>query len=65
MTMLSPSASVSDLPLPTADSRSGLATEPVIHRIWPSATVAFGLGLSAAWTCLLGYGLFKLIALTI
>jgi len=32
---------------------------------WPSAIVIFGLGLVFAWTCLLGYGLVKIIALAI
>ena len=54
MTMLSPSASVSDAPL-TADLRSAPAAEPVIRRIWPLATIFFGLALTAAWMSVLGY----------
>ena len=53
--MLSPSASVSDAPLPTADLRSAPAAEPVIRRIWPLATIFFGLSLTAAWMSVLGY----------
>ena len=58
--MRSPSASVSVAQLPAADLRFAPAPEPIIHRIWPSATIAFGLGLSVAWACLLGYGLVRL-----
>ena len=36
---------------------------PFFHRIWPSAMIAFGLGLSAAWAFFLAYGLVRLIAL--
>jgi len=31
--------------------------------IWARAMVIIGLGLTAAWTCLLGYGLVKLVQL--
>ena len=34
-------------------------------RIWPTAVIAFGLGLTAAWVGLLSYGLVKLIELAI
>jgi hypothetical protein len=37
------------------------AAGPLFQRIWPQAMIALGLGLTAAWACLLGYGLFKLI----
>jgi len=37
------------------------ATGPVFQRIWPRAIIAFGLGLTVAWTCLLGYALIFLI----
>ena len=56
MTMPPPSASVSAAPLLEANSRFAPAPKPVIRRISPSAVIAVGLGLSAAWTCLLGYG---------
>lgn len=39
--------------------------EPVIHRIWPVAVIVFGLALTAAWMCLLGYALVKLIEMAI
>ena len=32
------------------------------QRIWPTVLVAFGLGLTAAWIGLLGYGLVRLAA---
>ena len=50
-------------PAPTADSRSTPAAQPLLDRIWPQAMIALGLGLTAAWACLLGYGLVSLIAL--
>ena len=36
-------------------------SEKTIHKIWPTAVVAAGLGLTVAWTILLGYGLVKII----
>jgi hypothetical protein len=36
-----------------------------IHRIWPVALMGTGLVLTAAWACLLGYGLVELITLVI
>ena len=33
-----------------------------LHRIWPATVVAIGLTLTAAWTCLLGYGLIWLVS---
>ncbi len=32
-----------------------------LRRIWPTALVIFGLGLTVDWTILLAYGLLKLI----
>jgi hypothetical protein len=46
---------------PTVDSPSAPAAIPIIDRIWPIAVIAFGLGLTAAWVCLLGYGVARLI----
>jgi hypothetical protein len=37
---------------------------PLFHQIWRPALISFGLGLSLAWSCLLGYGLVLLIELT-
>jgi hypothetical protein len=39
------------------------ADDTLFHQIWPQAMIAFGLGLTAVWICLLGYGLVKLIEL--
>jgi len=36
-------------------------TNTLFHRIWPPAIIMFGLGLTAAWMALLGYGLVSLI----
>ena len=33
--------------------------------IWPTAIIAFGISLTAAWVGLLGYGLVKLIEFAI
>ena len=35
------------------------------HSIWPVVVITFGIGLTAAWIGLLGYGLIKLIELAI
>jgi len=59
--MGSPSAFAATAPAAKADSRSTPAAQPLFDQIWPQAMVAFGLGLTAVWICLLGYGLVKLI----
>ena len=33
-----------------------------VRHMWPPAAIAFGLGLTAAWVGLLGYGVVKLVA---
>ena len=54
---------------PTTDPHLAPATAPaatpVIHRIWPVAVIAFGLGLTAAWMGLLGYALVKIIEMAL
>jgi hypothetical protein len=67
MIMGSPATSASVALSPTTDlhSASVLAAKPLIRRIWPPAIVAFGLGLTAAWACFLGYGLFYLTRLAL
>ena len=50
---------------PTTDVRTAPAREPLFRRIWPAAAIAFGLGLTAAWMCFLGYGLVKLVEIAI
>ena len=51
---------------PTAAAQSTpRAATRVIHRIWPVAVIAFGLALTAAWMCLLGYALVKIIEMAI
>jgi hypothetical protein len=35
------------------------------HTVWPEVVITFGIGLTAAWVGLLGYGLIKLIGLAI
>jgi hypothetical protein len=39
------------------------ADDNLFYRIWPSAMIAFGLGLNVAWVALLGYGLGSIIEL--
>ena len=63
MTMGSPSAFAATAPAPTADSRSTPAAQPLFDRIWPPAMVAFALGLTAVWICLLGSVLVRLVEL--
>ena len=46
---------------PAVDSHSASLAKPQLHRIWPQAMIALGLGLSTAWACLLVYGLAILI----
>jgi hypothetical protein len=41
------------------------ASRLLVRQIWPTAVIAFGLGLTAAWICFLGYGLVKLVELMI
>jgi hypothetical protein len=50
LTAIAPTA-----PAPVAD--------PLIRRMWAPVMIALGLGLTAAWTCLLWYGLVSLIEL--
>jgi hypothetical protein len=40
-----------------------LPSEPSLRGgpIWPAAIITFGIGLSAAWVILLGFGLIKLV----
>jgi len=45
---------------PAADMHSA-STAPIIHRVWPIAAFAFGVGLTAAWVGLLGYGVVRVI----
>jgi hypothetical protein len=63
--MGSPSTFAATTPANTAGSNSATAARPFIHRIWPSAMIAIGLGLSAIWACLLGFELVRLIAFAI
>ena len=51
--------------MPTADLRSASTADPLFYRILPPAMIVFGLGLTAAWASLLGYGLVTLIMLAL
>ena len=50
---------------PAVDKPSAPAATPVIQRIWPIVVIVIGLGLTAAWTCLLGYGVVRLIGFAV
>lgn len=41
------------------------ARASLFDRLWPVAMVALGLGLSVAWTLLLGYGFVILVGHTV
>jgi hypothetical protein len=49
--------------VPTADLRSASTADPLFYRILPPAMIMFGLGLTAAWACLLVYGLVSITLL--
>lgn len=65
MTMRSPSAFDVSAPATEAKPVSLAAVQPLFDRIWPPAVIALGLGLTATWVSLLGYGLVRLVALPI
>jgi hypothetical protein len=46
---------------PPVALKSDPPAQRVQHPEWPAAIIAFGLGLTVAWVCLLGYGLVVLI----
>ena len=48
---------------PAQETRS--VQDRPVDRIWPSVVIAFGLALTGAWVCLLGYGLVLLVAAAI
>jgi hypothetical protein len=62
--MSSPGVSVSTA-TSTADLGAAQAAAREPRHIWPRVIVAFGLALTVAWICLLGYGLVKLVELAI
>lgn len=41
------------------------ASERIINRVWQPAVIVLGIGLTAAWAGILGYGLGVLIELVI
>jgi hypothetical protein len=54
-----------DVSLVTSNLQSTPAQNTRREPLWPEAVVAVGLGLSAVWTILLGYGLVRLVELVI
>jgi hypothetical protein len=54
--MSSPAADTSNAIPHARDLQSTTAREEVKHQLWPEAVIAFGLGLTAGWIFLLGYG---------
>lgn len=63
--MRSPSEFAATVQEPTLDLCSAPPREPLIRRIWPTAIIALGLGLTLAWAGLLVYGVTKLVVLAI
>jgi hypothetical protein len=59
--MQSPSTSVAS----TAVVPSNPPAQRARRKIWPAAEITFGLVLTVAWVCLLGYGLIELVRLAI
>jgi hypothetical protein len=64
-------ASVNDNHEPFPQSQTSIApTAPTpsakarLRRTWPLALVVIGLGLTLAWLSIVGYGLIKLVQLT-
>jgi hypothetical protein len=49
----------------SGDRMSNLASKPKRDSLWAAGVITFGIGLTAAWIILLGYGLFKLVELVI
>jgi hypothetical protein len=47
----------------TAIARAIPSTDPIFQRIWPPVAIACGVGLTAGWVALLGYGAFKVVEL--
>jgi hypothetical protein len=48
-----------------APAKASRKVKSVIHRIWPTAIIAFGLTLTVVWMCFLGYALVKIIEMAI
>jgi len=44
-----------------------IAADPkaLFHRVWPTALIILGLGVSVAWTALLGYGAVTLVRMAL
>ena len=55
------------MPIHTAIAPAAQATQTntLFHRIWPPATIIVGLGLTAAWIALFGYGLVSQIKIAL
>jgi hypothetical protein len=63
--MGSPSTFSAMSPAITTGTSPAPADRTVVQRIWAPAVIAIGLGLTATWAALLGYGLLSLITLLI
>ena len=44
-----------------ANTPTNSAPDRLIHRLWPPAAIAFGLGLTALWIAYLGYSAVKFL----
>lgn len=65
MTMRSPSEYAATVQGPTLELCTAPPSEPCVFRIWPTAIIVLGLGLTVAWAGLLVYGIAKLVVLAI
>jgi hypothetical protein len=52
---------VSEITNQESTAAAAPAVEQSTHRIWPSAVVGFGLGLTTVWIFVLAYGAIKLV----
>ena len=55
----------SSAPASPAVLPSNPPAQQVRREIWPAAAITFGLVLTVAWVCVLGYGLIELVRLAV
>jgi hypothetical protein len=63
--MATPSASAPHAVPPAPDVHFVRTPERLSHDMWPEAVLALGLGLTAGWVILLGYGMARLVMLVV
>lgn len=55
----------SKMTTPSASVSHAVPPAPDVHSMWPEAVIALGLGLTAGWVILLGYGMAQLVMLVV